>query len=870
MSKRKNISEKKTDNYAKNFDLLYEDLNTEQKEAVEAIDGPVLVVAGPGTGKTQVLSMRIANILKKTDTASSAILALTFTESGVKAMRERLLSIIGPEAYYVSIYTFHSFCSDVLKTNPDKFVISEEIEPLSDLERIGIFREILNENTFKYIKPFGSRYYYVKALIKTIQDLKREGVKAKAFVELLDSFDLSLEDKGKLLEVARAYELYQAKLAQKARYDFEDMINLVIERFDEDKELLADYQERFLYILVDEYQDTNTPQNRMISLLASYWGEDANVFAVGDDAQSIYRFQGASIQNILYFRDFFPGVKTITLKKNYRSNTGIIKASEELISNNEVSITNFIKDLDKNQEAASKVLEETFNKVEVGHFSSGITESFFVARKIQKLVEEGVQPSEIAVIYRNNRDSKDFSDMLARMGISFNLLGGENVLEDHDIEKLLKLFDVILKVRNKEEDIDLFTILNYDFLNFNYVDTLKLSRFASTKKINFVEAINHADFEGLSEVKDVQAFRDFLDTLLRWQGYDANLTFVEFFEKVIEESGFLNFLLKSKNSVEKLNRLNSLFAEIKKLNIADHALNLQKFMEDVAILRDSGIAINEEDLNIRTNAVLLTTAHKSKGLEFEYVFIVKAFDGKWGNNKLRELIKLPEGLVEATLQVGRLKPAVNGKSIDNTEKEAKQKEKNEDERRLFYVAMTRAKCKIFITYADSYLTESGSREAIPSMFISEISKAKKNDIDILKYESAVKEILKDILKPIAGVSASIEEKDFLKTTLANFPLSVTALNTYLECPYKFKLNNLLRTPRAKDKYLAFGTASHTALEKFFRAFKNEGRLPDFTYLLEEFETAISTEILTRSDFLESLEKGRVILKAYFDAYKDEF
>lgn len=835
-----------------NFDTLYNQLNVEQKEAVDSIEGPVLVIAGPGTGKTQVLTMRIANILLKTDTTSSGILALTFTDSGTRAMRERLLSIIGPEAYYVNICTFHSFCSDILKNNPDKFVVAEDLEPLSDLERVQVFREIIDEEDLKVIKPFGSRYYYVKALIKTIQDLKREGVSPEDLAKFIKKAELDEKESEKLEEAVKVYKSYQKKIKEKNRYDFEDMISLVVERLKADEELLRDYQERYLYILVDEYQDTNSPQNKVVKLLASYWGEDANIFAVGDDAQSIYRFQGASIENILFFNNTFKNAKTIMLRKNYRSTKAIIDSSEDVISNNLVKLSDYIKGFEKVQEAVAK---EDGEKIKVGHFSSGITESFFVAHKIKELITSGVSPSSIAVIYRNNADSKDFSDMLGRVSINFNLVGGENVLEDHDINKLLKLFDVILKVRYKDEDLDLFTVLNYEFLKFDYVDTLKLSRFASEKKLNFVEAINHTDFDKCG-IKEPEKFKEFLNTLYKWQQADANSTLVSFFEKVLEESGFLNWTLESVDSIERLNRLNSLFAEIKKLNIADHSLNLAGFMQDISILKESNIPIYEEELNIRSNSVLLTTAHRAKGLEFDYVFIVKCFDGKWGNTRNRDLIKLPIGLVDSAMEI---------KSKENLDVE-----KNEDERRLFYVSMTRAKKEVFITYSGSYFTETSTKEAVPSMFISEIGEDKKQPLDISKYEKSVKEVLKDILKPVYIQNISVEEKDFLQGILRNFSLSVTALNTYLGCPYKFKLNTLLRTPRAKNKHMALGTAVHFALQSFFKSFKDMGKVPDVRYLISEFDAAIEKEVLTQSDYLESKRKGELILVSYYSYYKAEF
>ncbi len=843
--------------FPSNFDSLYKNLNQSQKEAVDAIEGPVLVIAGPGTGKTQVLTMRIANILRQTDTPSSAILALTFTESGVKAMRERLLSIIGPEAYYAGIYTFHSFCSDVLKSNPDSFVVAEDLEPLSDLERIQVFREIIDQGQYKVIKPFGSRYYYVRALIKTIQDLKREGISHEEFLDYIKASELEEKELLKLTEVADVYKNYQNKILSKGRYDFEDMISLVTEKLEKDEMLLRDYQEKYLYILVDEYQDTNSSQNRVVSMLANFWGQDANVFAVGDDSQSIYRFQGASIENLLYFKNQFPEARVVVLNENYRSQSLVISSADDVIKNNEVKISDFIEGIDKTQ-----ISKATYPPlpIQVGHFSSGITEGFYVAQKIKELIDGGVPPSEISVIYRNNSDSRDFTDLLSKMNINFNLVGGENVLENHDINKLLKLFNVILKARTKDDDLDLFTVLNYEFLKFDYVDVLKLSRFASEKKLNYIEAIEHPDFSIPGKIKDPEKFKVFLQKIYEWQDLDSNVAFTQFFEKVLEHSGFLNWVLESSDSIEKLNKLNSLFAEIKRLNIADHSLNLEKFMIDVSILRESGIPINEEDLNIRNNSVLLTTAHRSKGLEFEHVFIVKCFDSKWGNNKTRELIKLPEGLITSAL--------TNFKKSEYVEKaKAAQKEKNEDERRLFYVALTRAKKAAYITYADSYFTEGSQKEAVPSMFISEIQEEKKEKINVEKYESSVKEILKDLISPIQKTNISIDEKDFLKTVIANFSLSVTALNTYLECAYKFKLNNLLRTPRAKNKHMSFGTAVHFALDKFFKLYRDEKTLPSKEMLVDTFNQALANEVLSKVDFDECTEKGATVLNAYYEFHK---
>ncbi|MBE0574131.1 ATP-dependent helicase, partial [Candidatus Dojkabacteria bacterium] len=331
-------------------------LNPSQQEAVNAIEGPVLVVAGPGTGKTQVLSFRIANILSTTDAAANNILCLTFTESGVAAMRKRLLKLIGKEALYVRIHTFHSFCNEVILSHPENFSFAKELTQLDDLNRIKIIRLILDELSSEQeltIVPFYDKYTYQKNILDNIQALKREGVSAETLENICKETIADLEanpdinsrtgkpkkdytDKLKLykknLELAMVYKKYSEVLLEKGFYDYEDMILFVIDKFKKDDELLAEYQEQFLYILVDEYQDTNGSQNELLKLFA--FDKSPNIFAVGDDDQAIYRFQGANVENLLFFEKQFENVTTISLTTNYRSSQHILDLSSSLIDNN--------------------------------------------------------------------------------------------------------------------------------------------------------------------------------------------------------------------------------------------------------------------------------------------------------------------------------------------------------------------------------------------------------------------------------------------------------------------------------------------------------------------------------------------------------
>lgn len=850
-----NIMNKKFDN----FNLVYRSLNVKQKKAVDAIEGPVMVIAGPGTGKTQILTARIASILQKTDVNPENILALTFTESGAFEMQKRLIDMIGETAYFVTIATFHSFCSEIIKANPEEFLISQNLEPLSDLERIQIFRQILEDNDFEKIKPFNARYYYLPAVLKNIQNLKREGVepwKLKEKVKEYNAKDFEEKDRQKCLELARVYEIYQEHLQEKSRYDFEDMINLVIDRFQKNEDFLRKNQEKYQYLLVDEFQDTNSAQNEVLLLLSKYWGQEANVFVVGDDEQSIYRFQGASLENFFFFRRNFPNSLVISLDENYRSTQLILDAARMVINENEQSFKKILGDLPFEKKLTAKKHQKlSEEKIELDKFRINLFENYFIAEKINGLIKSGVLPSQIAVLFRNNADADSLACVLNSQGIDFEIDKGVDLLETPEIKKLLYLFKVINGIKTRNEDIDLFTLLNFDFLAMDTLDVLRLCRFASEKKINLFEAISRlveGQEETVPQFKDFHKLETFYRQLLVWSKNAENEAFIAFFEKVIKESGFLNYVINNKDDISILNNLNAFFSEVKKINASNHDLNLDTFLKNLAILKNHNVSIDTGSKLVERDCVKLMTVHRAKGREFEFVFLLAAIDKKWGNNKERELIKLPENILQT---VPMLK-----------------KEKNEDERRLFYVALTRAKKKIWITYASEYQDQISTKFANPSIFLSELPPKLIANVDSAKNEKKyTQKYFADFAqRQDERKKTTSSEKEFLLEILKDFKLNVTALNTYLQCPYKFKLNTLLKTPRAKDKNLSLGTAVHKSLEIFFKTLKEQNKTPQLKQLHLEFEKALKLEILSEKDFIETYRKGLKILTAYYGFYQDKF
>lgn len=843
-----------------NFAKAYKSLNLAQKKAVDTIDGPVMVIAGPGTGKTQILATRIANILEKTDTDPGSILALTFTDAATQNMRQRLLSLIGPTAYRLNINTFHSFSSSIIQEFPDHFIYSESAQPLTDLERYNILHQIIDQNDFELLKPVNAPYYYIytqSAISSAISSLKREGITPDRLKEILSTelkdleadkdtlnkteFEKRNKDILKNLDLLKFYDLYQQELLKRSRYDFDDMINwLLHELAKKDSELLPILQERFHYFLIDEYQDTNSAQNEIIDLLASYWGDKANIFVVGDDEQSIFRFQGASLENALNFTKTYPSAKIINLTENYRSNQNILDATRILIENNKNNLGSTF-DLKRQLNANVSYQQEP---IKLLGFNAEILEQYFVTQDIKNLLNQGTDPNEIAIIAHTNAELKSLANVFTHLNVPFQIQSGLNILETLPIIYLLTLFRVILESRTAVDDLDLFTLMHYPFLNLDSLDILKTTRAAAQSKKPLIDYINSDNFRNL-KLNNPESITALINQIASFNEFDSNNSFVTFFEKVLTDSGLLSWVLA--NHPNDLRHLNSLFEFAQTLTKQDHDLNLARFLKNIDLIEKNNLTLSSPELGPVKDRVTLTTAHKSKGLEWKHVYIIGCIDGRWGNQSSRNLLNLPTHILKSDLDHDPL----------------------EDERRLFYVALTRAKQNITITYSKTTNSYNRLRETLPSLFILELPEdhLQKDSptVDPEKLDS----LLQSLLTP-ATIDFSSNEAELINQILKDFKLSATALNQYLECPYKFKLNQLLKVPKAKEPHLSFGTAVHSALEKFYKHYLAEHQFPSLDQLLLFFETALTNEIISPLDHQQRLKQGKLILKAYYKHHQDDF
>lgn len=854
----------------KKFEELYAKLNAAQREAVDAVEGPVMVVAGPGTGKTQMLTLRIANILKKTDTAPSSILALTFTESGVASMRRRLAEIIGSSAYSVVINTFHGFCNDVIKNYPEQFPLIVGSQSITEVDQINILEEAIEELPLQNLKPFGDPMYYLRSILSGINELKREGVdmgkfadgikkEQKDFDTISDLYYDSGAHRGKMKgkyqdllkrikkneDLAEVYRYYEAALEKAKLYDYSDMIMEVLTALSKNPDLLLILQEQHQYILVDEHQDTNTAQNRIIELLCNFHA-NPNVFVVGDEKQAIFRFQGASLENFLYFKKLYPEARLVILEDNYRSTQAILDPAHSLIPG--------AKKLKANAPYENQ-------KIQLYAFSRPEAELYFLAKDISKKIDKGTEPHEIAVLYRDNRDVFPVAKMLEKFGVPFSIESDQDILGDVDVKKIIFLLRAIHEFGSQDA---LAEAMHIDFLGIEPLDIYKIIQYANKSKISLYEVVSSEDVLNSLTLAKKEKITEFYKNLSGWKIASKNKGLTDFFEELVRESGFLAYALAHKEPISILDKLNGLFDEVKGLAERHKSYGLKDFLEYIDTLLAHNVLVKKSLSSHLVKQVRLMTAHKSKGLEFEYVYIVNVFDGHWGNKRRPDYLPLPERIFslfdDKAIDPVRSRPA-EGTATTALGQPTSNGVNNDDERRLFYVALTRAKKGVIITYAKE---SANKREQLPAQFMGEITA---DFIETKESEPYEKEFAarKEILFAPSRVSeVDIKNKEFIGEIFLRNGLAVTALNNYLECPWKYFYTNLLRIPKAPSKHQMYGIAVHNALKDFFNSFKE--RTPEKELLLNKFRHYLNLQPLNERDLSDSLKKGLRVLDGYYENY----
>jgi DNA helicase II / ATP-dependent DNA helicase PcrA len=855
------------------FDKAYQSLNAMQRKAVDTIYGPLMVIAGPGTGKTQLLSTRVGQILKMTDMQPHNILCITFTNSGVAAMKKRLVELIGPQGHDIEVYTFHSFAEKITqrykRTNElDTYEFHEDLDKKilirSLLEKIDFNTPLKKgitsvDTTIKFLINFFNQikkekydihellYQYEEEKATRIDDAEfRYKKKYKEFQAgdlrqaKWDEFCAKLD---KHIQACHLFREYQVIIEEKKLIDFDDLILNAIRLLQENDDLRFDFMEQYQFIMIDEFQDTNGAQLELINELCVETDEP-NIMVVGDEDQSIFRFQGANVFNIHNFHERYLAhystdeqlEKIIVLESNYRSTPFILEASRILIQNNTERITHIVegKTINKRLVASNEKYKNSLETIDFIEVDYKDDISIPIALEIEQLVQKGVNFDQIAVLFPTNQNAIDFADYLKILDYPFELSKEENILNDSLILSYLQVFHLIQNfVKDKYIDKGDFSALLLH--PWSKLSLEEISKFWTVYKETNPESILDylKTYTSSEEIKRIYSI--LTDCIKAY----STLPSQRFFHYVLDSFGIKEWAIAQVNRLDSLQKI-----EVLDRFIQDYLLNHNsaKFSDILARLDDyirEEIVINYVKHIRSENSIQLMTFHKSKGLEFDYVFIYGA--GRFSSSNLNS-IYIPESVL--------------AKKLVSEEEEKNSAE--EEKRRLLYVAMTRAKAKLYMVDVLEEKKDGTSKNKFKSELpivshefhlqtpdIQAIVLGKSyqiNEADYLRFE-AVNQTHLDIK------DEKIFENQFIENRIQNFSLSHSSINTYLECPQKFFIEKIISIPSESSLAMSLGNFYHQVLEKYFNQYEAQKSLPS----LDELLTIARQDVFTFKHFMTEFE-----------------
>ena len=614
-------------------------LNERQQEAIKTLDGPMLVLAGAGSGKTKVLTTKVAYLLEERDVSPQNILAITFTNKAAKEMKDRIFSLIGREAFLIQISTFHSFGLKILKENYDLLGYESNFTILDASDSETVIKKIMKDYDID-----SSKYNY-RAIKSSISSNKNEMVGVEEFKKFV------YNDYDEV--VLKVYEEYEKELKRSNAIDFDDLLILPLKLFNEHNEVLQKYQEQYKYVFIDEYQDTNKPQYILSKLISAKY---KNITVVGDNDQAIFTWRGADYKNILNFEKDYEDAKVVILDENYRSTKTILKAANNVIKNNKLR-----------KEKNLWTENEDGNKITYYKAFDERDESFYVIKEIRKLLDDGVNPNDICVLYRANAQSRGIEDAFLENNISYRIVGSFAFYQRKEIKDLLSYLKLI---HNEKDDVSLLRVINYPKRGIGNKTIEELTIAANNNGTCLYDAIESG--------KELE-FKNIIEELKK---ASEKMSLTEFIDLVLDKTG-IRPELKSERTLEADIRLENLeeFKSITRtVEEVDGIASLGDFLDEISLVTDA--SEKQED---GQDKVTLMTMHAVKGLEFDYVFVIGVEEG--------------------------LFPHLNSM---NSEDEL------EEERRLCYVAITRARKKLYIINARSRLLYGKVSSNVPSRFISEI------------------------------------------------------------------------------------------------------------------------------------------------------
>lgn len=822
-------------------DTILEGLNPEQVEAVTHGSGPLLIIAGAGTGKTKVIAHRIASLITSKRAKPEQILAVTFTEKAAAEMEERVDIMLPYGFANVWISTFHAFGERVLREHALKLGLIPDFQIVTEPEQVIFLREHLFEFPLHYYRPLGNPTKHLSALTKVISRAKDEDVTPDEYLK----FARKLEDEAKAKrddpelqeeafqqkEIASLYYMYQELLAKEGKVDFGDLVILPLKLFREHPLILKEYRERFEYVLVDEFQDTNHAQFQLLQLLT---GDQENITVVGDDDQSIYKFRGAAISNILTFKEVYPKAKQIILTKNYRSSQAILDTAYRVITNNNPERLEVRNNIDKRLSA----YDPEGQPVRHLHYDTLASESDAVATMIdEKVASEQYTYKDFSVLVRTNNGADPFLRALNMRSIPYTFSGSRGLYSREEVRLLVSFLRVI---SNLSDSISLYHLAASEIYQMEMTDLTRCMNVANrqnrTLRYVFEHMVEFSDLNELSSeskatigklLSDIQEYID------RSKDNQVGVIVYQF----LTESGYLKRLTHAGTVVaeQKIRNIAKFFdvvSNFSNLTVEDRVL---QFVSHLDLLIEAGDDPATADTEPEANAVHVLTVHKAKGLEFPVVFVVSLVDGQFPVRRRSDPIELPDSLIKEVLPKGDMHL--------------------QEERRLFYVSMTRAQKELYLTSARDY---GGVRQRKVSQFVLEAMDKPRADEEYVRASA---------LEAIHRYAPPPETTEKTVDTIPDdqiLYLSHYQIDDYRTCPLKYKYIHILRVPILPHHSVVYGRAIHEAVKEYHQRKMNGQKISE-EELVEVFERSWMSEgFLTREHEERRLETGRRALHNFFE------
>ena len=857
--------------------------NSKQQQAIDILNGQVMLLAGPGTGKTFTVIHRIEKMLAD-GVEPSSILCLTFSDAAASEMRQRLIKKMGVVASAVDIYTYHSFCNDLIKTYPDKFEMTSGVKLITDAEKISIMKECIDDANLEFFVPSrADRYFFTKNFISYVEKLKTQRVSKDEYMACIDTNPMLMprykeleseiyerEQAGntknkirynelekiktnieKAKELWTLFELYSTKMINKNLIDFSDMINLVLTSFEEDSQFLSEVSNKYKYFLVDEYQDTNDLQNQIIFNLLD-GNDEKNIFVVGDDDQIIYGFQGAKSDNIENFLTKYPNTTVICLEENNRSTQTILDFSNLIVNQDENRLENnlYFKEkynISKKLTAKNPKIIVKDKKIKRIQFGEILQEFNYIVDDIKTLIESDFAPktdedkidySQIAIISKKRAELQTFAELLKSKNIPFQIDEGKSIFA---IRSTILIYFYIKAMNNYLTSSDkLFGLLLSEPFKIDQQDYNKILEekrlWKKDESSDFITLMRN-----LNGWKNPEKITKFLETFDYLQDYASSNNLRNTVVEIINRTGLLTYFYKSgKNRSENLTGIRKIISEATDFQNSDSTKNLSDFVKYLDDCFENEIDINLDKDSVVQNAVQLMTYHGSKGREFEYVYLPNLISSNWEDFRMPGEYKL---ITE-----------------DVPDKDAAQAKKDSELLKLLFVGITRAKHTLTISFADS---NNGKAQQITKY----LEPTANYDFDSEQFECSADDLTTEFYRSVSSDVFDNQKafKNEIEERVKSVVLSPSRLNDYLSCPRKFFYVKVLGIDVEEADWdgANFGTLIHSLLERAVKVAK-ESAYPTLEEILEKFRLGMDgMKFSSEAKKEKYFKQGQKLLTNYY-------